>query len=368
MSSPEKSIWQSPGRSAVTSLALICVLVCVQSGFAAPHDELEAMSLTAKAFRAAVEKIRPSLVTIESFGGVSAVQGKIGGIRKQGEGNTTGILISNQGHIITSTFNFIQSPPVITVITSDGQRRYASLLGRDETRKICLLKIDPFDGIVLPEIADAESVLVGQWAISVGVGYGDVNPSISTGIISAKNRIGGRAIQTDANISPANYGGPLLDIRGRLIGVCVPMNPQSQAVGAGVEWYDSGIGFAIPISSSGKLIDRLKAGERIYPAFLGIRTEPNSAGDGIRIAEVVVGSPAAKAGLDHADVITKINGTAVNDLMALRRVLNRFEAGDEVEVEYESSETEKLRKVKVVLDRTPPPKDQTPQLEPPRIR
>lgn len=199
-----------------------------QSAGTEEFDSRQAMLLTSTAFRLAVERIRPALVTIESFGGVSAVQGRIGGIRGQGEGNTTGILISDQGHIVTSTFNFIQSPPVITVITSDGKRRVANLLGRDETRKICLLKIDPVDEIALPEIADYASVMVGQWAISVGVGYGDLSPAISTGIISAKNRVGGRAIQTDANISPANYGGPLLDIQGRLIGVCVPMNPQSQ--------------------------------------------------------------------------------------------------------------------------------------------
>ena len=108
---------------------------------------LDSMAATSKAFRIAVETIKPSLVTIESFGGVSTIQGRIGGIRKQGEGNTTGIMISKEGHIITSSFNFIQAPPVITVLTSDGQRRFAKLLGRDETRKICLLKIPPYDGI-----------------------------------------------------------------------------------------------------------------------------------------------------------------------------------------------------------------------------
>ncbi len=338
------------------------------TGTTDPFDAHRAMSLTSTAFRLAVERIRPALVTIESFGGVSAVQGRIGGIRSQGEGNTTGILISDQGHIVTSTFNFIQSPPVITVITSDGKRRVAQLLGRDETRKICLLKIDPVDEIELPEIADAGLVTVGQWAISVGVGYGDVNPAISTGIISAKNRVGGRAIQTDANISPANYGGPLVDIQGRLIGVCVPMNPQSQAIGAGVEWYDSGIGFAIPLSESRQIIDRLKNGEDIYPAFLGVRTETNPDGDGIRIAEVLPDTPAAAADLKNADIILKINDTAVNDLMELKRILNRFEAGSRIKLEIKKVEIDEPEIKDVLLDRTPPAPDQAPQLEPPKIR
>ena len=136
-----------------------------------------------------------------------------------------------------------------------------------------MLKVAPFEGIKVPEFVDEKDLRVGQWAISVGVGYGDANPAISTGIISATNRIGGRAIQTDANISPANYGGPLIDIEGRLLGVCVPLNPQSQAIGAGVEWYDSGIGFAVALASLDKQISRMKTGEKIYPAFLGVRTE-----------------------------------------------------------------------------------------------
>ena len=342
--------------------------VCAGQQAGAPElDSLQAMALTSKAFRLAAEKIKPQLVTIESFGGVSAIQGRIGGIRKQGEGNTTGLLISKDGHIITSTFNFIQSPPVITVITADGQRRVAQLLGKDEIRKLCVLKIPSYDGIELPEFLDLNDVQVGQWAISVGVGYGDANPAISSGIISAKNRIGGRAIQTDANISPANYGGPLLDMHGKVIGICVPLNPQRQSIGAGVEWYDSGIGFAIPLSDTDKFLDRLKQGENIYPAYLGVRTEPNSNGNGLRIAEVVVNSPASSVGLSHADIILKINKIEVDDLQSLRRILYRFEAGQTIDLQYRRDDAEP-ETVQVVLGRIPPPKDAPPQLEPPKIR
>ena len=355
----------------IRNYVVICWLLLILAGTGRVQsqdvDPIQAMSLTSKAFRNAVDRIIPQLVTIESFGGVSAVQGRIGGIRNQGEGNTTGLLISKKGHIVTSTFNFIQSPPIITVITSDGQRRVAKLLGKDEIRKLCVLKIEPFEGIELPEFANLDNVKVGQWAISVGVGYGDVNPAISSGIISATNRIGGRAIQTDANISPANYGGPLLDIYGKVIGICVPLNPQSPAIGAGVEWYDSGIGFAVPLKADDAFLKRLKQGENIYPAFLGVRTQPNTAGDGLRISEVVVDSPAKEAGLEHADVILKINDMNVDDLQGLRRILYRFEAGTSIELEYKR-EDEEAETVEVVLGRIPLPKDAPPQLEPPKIR
>ena len=298
-------------------------------------DSLQALQLTSQAFRLAVDRIKPSMVTIESFGGVRTQQGQIGGIRNQGEGPTTGVLISADGYILTSSFNFIQSQPVITVITSDGKRHIARLIGRDDTRKICLLKIDPVADIPLPEVVPESEIRVGQWAISAGIGYGDAEPAISTGIISAKNRIGGKAVQTDANISPANYGGPLLDIRGRLIGICVPLNPQSQAVGAGVEWYDSGIGFAIPLDGNQELIERLKQGQRIRPAFLGVQVTASvgaNGAKGVLIVEVVPNSPAAQAGLQVNDIITQLDGQPIVDLMNLKQAINRLESGRQIEL------------------------------------
>ena len=298
---------------------------------AAPLSQLESLQLTSQAFRAATKRAVPSLVSIESFGGSSVKAGRIGGIRKQGEGNTTGVVISPDGYILTSTFNFIREASVVIVKTHRGDERVAQILGRDDTRKICLLKIDDVAGLVVPEMQPVQDVKVGQWAISLGVGYGDQTPAISMGIISAKNRVGGRAIQTDANISPANYGGPLVDIQGRLIGICVPMNPQSQAVAAGVEWYDSGIGFAVPVDDFAKIIERLKDGQRILPAFVGIETGPVD-GPGMRVNRVVKGSAADQAGLVKGDVLLTIDGEPIDDMLRLRQILNRFEAGQTITV------------------------------------
>ena len=330
-------------------------------------DSIKAMALTAKAFRATADRIRPALVTIESFGGVSAIQGKIGGIRQQGEGNTTGVMISPDGYIVTSTFNFIQRPPVITVITGDGERRVAQLLGRDETRKICLLKIDGVKDMPVLESVDPREVVVGQWAVSVGVGFGDSNPAISSGIISAKNRVGGKALQTDANISPACYGGPLVDLQGRLIGICVPLNPQSQAAGAGVEWYDSGIGFVIPLFGEEKLLERLKNGDRIAAAFLGIQGIPDPGGQGIWIEKVEPKTAADSVGLKIEDVIVAVAGVKVKDLMSLKQVLGRYEAGSEVELEYIQYQQPGTKIVRVKLGEPPADPKQN-QLEPPKIR
>ena len=330
-------------------------------------EVFRAMSLTSKAFRAATESVLPALVSIESYGGVGARQGRIGGIRKQGEGNTTGIMISPDGYVLTSTFNFIQQPPIISVIPSDGKRRFAKLIGRDDTRKLCLLKIEDVKDMPVAKMVYVDEIEVGQWAVSLGVGYGDSSPAISMGVISAKNRIGGRAIQTDANVSPANYGGPLIDVEGRVMGICVPMNPQSQAIGAGVEWYDSGIGFAIPIAGADKLIERLKAGERISPAYLGVQAMPNPHGKGLWIERVVQETPADDVGLLRGDVILGVNDEVVADMLRLRQVLNRFESGQEIELMIVKDGTDEETKVKIVLGVPPRPKEEE-QLEAPKIR
>lgn len=310
-----------------------------------PEDELvlRGIRLAPKAFRAAAARVAPSLVTIESFGGSSAIAGRIGGIRQRGEGNTTGLVLSPDGLIVTSSFNFIEQPRVITVITSDGNRHVARVLGRDDTRRICLLQIDDVEGLPVPEIVPADEIFVGQWAISAGVGYGDTNPAISTGIISATGRFSGKAIQTDANISPANYGGPLVDIEGRVLGICVPLSGEGQELASGVEWYDSGIGFAIPLAGLEPILERMGRGIHIQRAFLGIQSEnaeSEEGSEGILVTSVVRTSAAEKAGLQTGDVLLKIDEKPVPNIAELRSLLGNYYAGDKVSLVFRRGEDE----------------------------
>jgi serine protease Do len=316
--------------------------------------------LAPKAFRAAAARVLPTMVTIESFGGVAgasgAKRGQMAGIRMPGEGPTTGVIISSDGYIVTSTFNFLKKPPIITVVLPDGSRKVASLLGSDETRKLCLLKVEGVEGLPVPEFAPRSQVRVGQWAVALGVGFGDDEPAFSAGIISAASRIQGRAVQTDANLSPANYGGPLVDLEGRVIGICVPLSPQSREVASGVEWYDSGIGFAVPLDGADQLLTRLKAGETIKPGRLGIQAQPTpDQKPGAIVGQVVPGSPAETAGLKAQDRILSINEEEVLDATHLVVLVNKNVAGDELKLRIRRGEEELDLTATLAVAVNPPP-------------
>jgi len=301
--------------------------------------------LAPKAFRVAANKVLPSVVYIETFGGVSSDSGKIGGIRRPGDGPTTGLIVSSDGYIVTSTFNFIQKPPIITVHFRDGTQHVAKLIGRDDTRKICLLKVEKVEDLPLPEFVPRSELKVGQWAISVGVGFGDKDPALSAGIISATSRINGRAVQTDSNTSPVNYGGPLIDIEGRVIGICAPLSPQSQEVESGVEWYDSGIGFAVPLHGAEHLIAAMKEGKTIRAGYIGIALKRD--GNEPIVSKVNQNTPADKAGLKVGDKIISIDGKEIVDGQQLRTVVGGYIEGDEIEVVVRRDDEEKQFKVKL---------------------
>ncbi len=330
----------------------------------APDEAAHVRLLAPKVFRAAVERVLPSVVRIETWGGVfeparAAPAPRRGGrpgrrprriraVGRPGEGPTTGLLISPDGYILTSTFEFLRSPPVITAALSDGTRRVARLLGRDETRALCVLKIDGVEGLPVPEFVPRDRLRVGQWAISVGVGYGAEEPAVSVGIVSAASRVFGRAVQTDANLSPANYGGPLVDIDGRVIGLCVPLSPRSRGPAGGVRWYDSGIGFAVPLAGLGPVIEQMKGGETIRAGRMGIRPAPAGTEGGARVQAVLDESAAEKAGLQKGDVIVSLDGEPVRNVMDLRLLVGRHVAGDTVRLTIRRDGEE--RDVEVTLE------------------
>jgi S1-C subfamily serine protease len=170
---------------------------------------------------------------------------------------------------------------------------------------------------------------VGQYAIAVGRMGDAETPAIAVGIISARDRLWGKALQTDARISPAFYVGPLSDILGNVLGIVVPAVPEQGGAEEKTGWYDAGIGFAIDSASIAPRLERMRAGKDIQKGLLGIvsaDSDPYSAGT--LVEAVRPRSPAEKAGLKGGDEIVSVAGTPVRHYYEIRQLLGRFDAGD----------------------------------------
>jgi serine protease Do len=310
-------------------------------------DPYEFEHARAAVVRAAVAKAAPSIVTIETIGGAQPIQerGERGPVEagfRLADGPSTGLVLSSDGLIVTSSFNFAREPSIITVTLHDGRRLVATLLGRDHIRRLALLKVDATD-LVEPEWSPRAEIRIGQYAISCGRALGGEQPSLSLGIVSALARRNGNAIQTDAKVSPVNYGGPLLDIDGRVLGLLVPMAGLGGSL-AGAEWYDSGIGFAVYFDKIDLVRARLAAGDSIEPGKIGVVLEEDEPSllpmldkflpqsKGVKIKEVARGSPASKAKLKSGDKILAIDGQPTGDLQELQRRLSDRAAGEKIKL------------------------------------
>ncbi|QDU11766.1 PDZ domain-containing protein [Gimesia aquarii] len=281
--------------------------------------------LEERAFKQAAAFMNPSIVRIETVGGQERV-GKI----VTGTGPTSGVIVSKDGLIISSAFNFIGKPTSILVTLPDERRFPAQIVASDHLKMLTLLKIEA-QNLPVPLAVPENEIQVGMWSIALGRTFNLEQPSVSVGIVSALERIWGKAIQTDAKISPVNYGGPLVDINGRLMGILVPLSPGATGETAGVEWYDSGIGFAIPIQDVLKIIPRLNTGKDLYPGLLGITLSgKGNLSTDMKLDRVRYGSPAQEAGIKSGDVLTKLDGHTVSMHSQVKHVLMNKYAGESV--------------------------------------
>lgn len=317
-------------------------------------DDYESRKANQQAVRRVVEKIRPSVVHIETVGGASPSGSRASTVEAAGDGSepaperkrhqrpfednpgsdfdvadgpTTGIVYSADGYIVTSSFNFVREPTLISVRLADGRRLAADLIARDAVRKIALLKVEASELPVAPW-AQVEDVRVGQTAIAIGLGFGAEQASVTVGIVSALNRMQGNAIQTDAKLSPANYGGPVCDIRGRVLGLAVPMAQRPGEL-AGVEMYDSGVGFAVPRHRVDEIVETLKTGQSFYRGWLGMSVDPKSK-DSVVIRNVADPSPMREAGVQPGDQLLSIDEKSVKHFGQLVQALYMRPAGEPV--------------------------------------
>lgn len=335
--------------------AAVCLLGCWllawgQATISASEASLEAVEQ--QAFQAAARIGAASTVRIEVAGETGAVEDRDAG------GTSTGLVVGRDGWIITSSFAVTDGTAGVIVVLPDGSRHAAKVVGSDPSRKVVLLKIEPPRPLVEPVVAAKDALQVGQWTIGLGRAWGGDAASVAVGVLSAVDRSWGRGVQTDASISPANYGGPLLDIRGRVIGMLAPLPAESAGMVTGSELYDAGIGFAVPLEDILEVLPRMQAGENLAAGILGISYASRDVMTGSPvIATCHPGSPASKAGMLEGDRIVAVDGTAVDRIAAVRHQLAVRYAGDTVALTLQRGEGEAAETLQVeatLVDALPP--------------
>ena len=246
------------------------------------------------------------------------------------KGPTSGVIYED-GFVLTSRFNVSGTirKNGLKVTLWDGRQLPAELVGSDEQRDIALVKIDAKGLPVLPR-ADVSAIGQGTFVALLGRSPDRSHATVNLGILSATSRMNKTAVQTDAEMNYGNVGGPLVTLKGELIGVACNIKPDTV-------WGPSGgVGFACKTAEIDKLLERMKKGEHIAAEkrpFLGIRAgEGNPDVEGIQIVDVMKDSPAEKAGIKKEDVLVELGGVKITDSESLKEALEPRKIGDEVEL------------------------------------
>lgn len=269
-----------------------------------------------------------------------------GGNRQQEQRSTvmgTGFFISSDGYILTNN-HLVENAVQVKVVTIQGDDYVAKVIGTDPRSDLALVKVMG-KNFPVAVLGDSAAARVGEWVLAIGNPLG-MEHTVTSGIISAKGRqLGGTGadvpqfedyIQTDAAINRGNSGGPLVNMKGEVIGINSNiLTPSGGSVG---------IGFAIPSNLAKKVVDQLKAKGKVVRGRLGVKAQNIDEGmrdnlnlkskKGAVIIEVEEGGPAEKAGLKQYDVITALNGSPVENMNDLRFKIADFQPGTKVEVTF----------------------------------
>ena len=252
----------------------------------------------------------------------------------------SGVIVRNDGYILTNN-HVVEGASILEVELSDDRKFDAKVIGTDVRTDLAILKIEA-TGLVAALLGNSADMEVGDWVIAIGSPFG-LTQTVTAGIVSATNRsdqgitMYDNFIQTDAAINPGNSGGPLLNMRGEVIGINTAIASRSGGY--------NGICFAIPSDTAKRVLDDLISKGRVTRGVIGIRPEtlkPETAERlslpagtrGALVASVTKGLPAYKAGLKEGDVITAINGTAINSDSAMRRFVGETKPGTQIRISY----------------------------------
>jgi Do/DeqQ family serine protease len=325
-----------------------------------PDDALKIAEGMQTVFHAVSEKVLPSVVELKTvsvrrqqvipgipwdffFGPRDRDRDRGNGQdrERRSEGLGSGLIVRNKDGIyyVLTNHHVVEGSSEIKVSTRNGKEYAGTLVGSDERKDLAMVSFKTNDSYPLATLGDSDKVVVGDWAIAMGNPLGEqFSFSVTLGIVSALGRTGGPGgnindfIQTDAPINQGNSGGPLVNIRGEIIGINTWI--ASNTMGGG----NVGLGFAIPINNTKRSIDEFISTGSISYGWLGVLlTEPGKetiealgleGKRGALAAQVFIDSPADKGGIKPGDFITHVNGKEVRGVQQLQLVVGDLKPGD----------------------------------------
>ncbi|MGK5641899.1 trypsin-like peptidase domain-containing protein [Streptomyces sp. URMC 126] len=274
-----------------------------------------------------------------------------------GQGTGTGFVLDTKGHILTN--NHVVEPAggsgEIQVTFNGGQTAKATVVGRDSGYDLAVVKVKNVSGLTPLPLGNSDSVHVGDSVVAIGAPF-DLAGTVTTGIISAKARpitAGGKkgdgsdvsyvdALQTDAPINPGNSGGPLVDSRGRVIGINSAIRSAGGSSESGGQGGSIGLGFAIPINQAKRVAEELINTGRATHPVIGVSLDMEYQGDGARVnpkggsgTPVTPNGPADKAGIEPGDVIKKVDDVPVHSGQELIVKIRSHRPGDRLALTVE---------------------------------
>jgi serine protease Do len=247
----------------------------------------------------------------------------------------SGIILSADGYVLTNQ-HVIEQAGEIEVQLMDDRKFPAKVVGRDARTDLALLKVEA-SGLPMLPLGDSDKLEVGELVFAIGNPFG-LEHSVSLGIVSRKGRALGSAgafddyIQTDASVNPGNSGGPLLNMRGEVVGINTAVIPNRR------------VAFAIPVNLAKSLLPELQTRGRIAWGFLGVSIQELTQdvakamgvpeAKGALVNNVLSGQPAEASGLKRGDIIVAFNGKPVPNVRALQREVSFTQVGKQVEVQF----------------------------------
>jgi S1-C subfamily serine protease len=340
--------------SIVAFVVILATLLPLPALAAVPVAAIPSNASGSSFVSAAVDRVGSAVVRIDTertitrridpFFGDEAMSGLSQQQILRGQGS--GFIIDRDGIILTNA-HVVDRADKVTVILKDGRSLQGKVQGVDPVTDLAVVKINGAKNLPIVSLGDSDLVKVGDWAIAVGNPFG-LDNTVTLGIVSTLKRSSATVgmsdkrldfIQTDAAINPGNSGGPLLDARGRVIGINTAIRADAM-----------GIGFAIPINKAKTISTQLARGEKVAHPYLGVQmvtltpeiaaennSDPNAlfqipSINGVLVVRVLPNTAASTAGMRRGDVILEVNGDAIRDAGQLQEVMENSRISQRLQV------------------------------------